>query len=467
MNSTFLSKIKNKNEKMAEKALRVLGVAYLDVDIMPKEISADFLEKGLIFEGLIGMIDPPRKGVKEAVLACRRAGIKTVMITGDHITTAKAIAKDLEILRGRELAITGQELDKIPDSKLEKEIMNYSVFARVTPEHKVRIVKAFQKTGAVVAMTGDGVNDAPALKTADIGCAMGIVGTDVSKEAADVILTDDNFATIVSSVEEGRRIYDNILKAIQFLLSSNVGEIIVLFLAILITPWLGSTFNIDIGLIEVLLPIHILWINLVTDSLPALALAVDPAEDDVMKRKPKKQKGIFTKGMSFRVVYQGVMIGLLTLAAFIIGIATPEENLPTMVKIDGTLYGVEEVENLDEALANGAEYVEKQEVKVEIGQTMAFMVLAFSELVHVFNIRNNKKSVFKTHPFNNKMLLLAIGASAALMLIILLVPALRHIFSIPILPMGNLIETILLIIAPLVIVEIFKLLKINTTKDEA
>ena len=255
----------------------------------------------------------------------------------------------------------------------------------------------------------------------------------------------------MSSVEEGRRIYDNILKAIQFLLSSNVGEIIVLFLAILITPWLGSAFNIDIGLIEVLLPIHILWINLVTDSLPALALAVDPAEDDVMKRKPKKQKGIFTKGMSFRVI----------------GIATPEENLPTMVKIDGTLYGVEEVENLDEALANGAEYVEKQEVKVEIGQTMAFMVLAFSELVHVFNIRNNKKSVFKTHPFNNKMLLLAIGASAALMLIILLVPALRHIFSIPILPMGNLIETILLIIAPLVIVEIFKLLKINTTKDEA
>ena len=353
------------------------------------------------------------------------------------------------------------------DEDLTKNIRKYSVYARVSPEHKVRIVKAWQANGEIVAMTGDGVNDAPALKTADIGCAMGIVGTDVSKEAADVILTDDNFATIVSSVEEGRRIYDNILKAIQFLLSSNVGEIIVLFLAILITPWLGSTFNIDIGLIEVLLPIHILWINLVTDSLPALALAVDPAEDDVMKRKPKKQKGIFTKGMSFRVVYQGVMIGLLTLAAFIIGIATPEENLPTMVKIDGTLYGVEEVENLDEALANGAEYVEKQEVKVEIGQTMAFMVLAFSELVHVFNIRNNKKSVFKTHPFNNKMLLLAIGASAALMLIILLVPALRHIFSIPILPMGNLIETILLIIAPLVIVEIFKLLKINTTKDEA
>ena len=455
------------NVDMAKDALRVLAMAYKEMDHEPTDEEMKNIENDLIFVGMVGMIDPPREEVKVAVEKCKTAGIKTVMITGDHKITAVAIAKALGILENEDEAITGSELEEMSDEDLTKNIRKYSVYARVSPEHKVRIVKAWQANGEIVAMTGDGVNDAPALKTADIGCAMGIVGTDVSKEAADVILTDDNFATIVSSVEEGRRIYDNILKAIQFLLSSNVGEIIVLFLAILITPWLGSTFNIDIGLIEVLLPIHILWINLVTDSLPALALAVDPAEDDVMKRKPKKQKGIFTKGMSFRVVYQGVMIGLLTLAAFIIGIATPEENLPTMVKIDGTLYGVEEVENLDEALANGAEYVEKQEVKVEIGQTMAFMVLAFSELVHVFNIRNNKKSVFKTHPFNNKMLLLAIGASAALMLIILLVPALRHIFSIPILPMGNLIETILLIIAPLVIVEIFKLLKINTTKDEA
>ncbi len=463
----YKSVIDKYNVSMAKEALRVLAMAYKELDHEPTDEEMKNIENNLIYVGMVGMIDPPREEVKVAVEKCKTAGIKTVMITGDHKITAVAIAKALGILENEDEAITGKELEEMSDEDLTKNIRKYSVYARVSPEHKVRIVKAWQANGEIVAMTGDGVNDAPALKTADIGCAMGIVGTDVSKEAADVILTDDNFATIVSSVEEGRRIYDNILKAIQFLLSSNVGEIIVLFLAILLTPWLGSTFGIDIGLIEVLLPIHILWVNLVTDSLPALALAVDPAEDDVMKRKPNKQKGIFTKGMSFRVIYQGIMIGLLTLAAFIIGLATPEENLPKMVRVEGTLYSVEEVENLDEALANGAKYVEPQEVKVEIGQTMAFIVLAFSELVHVFNIRNNKKSIFKTHPFNNKMLLLAIGGSAALMLVILLVPALRHLFSIPILPISNLIETILLILAPLVIVEIFKLLKINTSKEEA
>ena len=462
----YKKEISKNNVAMAKEALRVLAMAYKEIDHEPTDEEMKNMENDLIYVGMVGMIDPPREEVKLAVEKCKTAGIKTVMITGDHKITAVAIAKALGILENEEEAITGSELEEMSDEELTKNVRKYSVYARVSPEHKVRIVRAWQANGEIVAMTGDGVNDAPALKTADIGCAMGIVGTDVSKEAADVILTDDNFATIVSSVEEGRRIYDNILKAIQFLLSSNVGEIIVLFLAILLTPWLGSTFGIDINLIEVLLPIHILWINLVTDSLPALALAVDPAEDDVMNRKPKKQKGIFTKGMSFRVIYQGIMIGLLTLAAFIIGLATPEDKLPTMVRVDGEIFSAEEVENLDEALANGAEYVEPQEVKVEIGQTMAFMTLAFAELVHVFNVRNNKKSVFKTHPFNNKMLWLAVGASAALMLIILLIPGLRHIFSIPILPIGNLIETILLILAPLVIVEIFKLLKINTTKDE-
>ena len=463
----YKPEIDKNNIEMAKEALRVLAFAYKELDHEPTDEEMKNIEENLTFVGMVGMIDPPREEVKQAVEKCKTAGIKTVMITGDHKITAVAIAKSLGILENENEAITGQELEEMSDEDLTKNIRKYSVYARVSPEHKVRIVKAWQKNGEIVAMTGDGVNDAPALKTADIGCAMGIVGTDVSKEAADVILTDDNFATIVSSVEEGRRIYDNILKAIQFLLSSNVGEIIALFIAILITPWISSKFGIDIGLIEVLLPIHILWVNLVTDSLPALALAVDPAEDDVMKRKPKKHKGIFTKGMTWRVVYQGVMIGLLTLAAFIIGIATPEENLPEMVRMDGKIYQAEEIENLDYALQNGAEYVETQEVRVEIGQAMAFIVLAFSELVHVFNIRNNKKSIFRTHPFNNKMLLLAIGASAALMLIILLIPGLRHLFSIPILPVGNLIEAILLVIAPIVIVELFKLFRINTSKDEA
>ncbi len=463
----YKPEIDKNNIEMAKEALRVLAFAYKELDHEPTDEEMKNIEENLTFVGMVGMIDPPREEVKQAVEKCKTAGIKTVMITGDHKITAVAIAKSLGILENEDEAITGQELEEMSDEDLTKNIRKYSVYARVSPEHKVRIVKAWQKNGEIVAMTGDGVNDAPALKTADIGCAMGIVGTDVSKEAADVILTDDNFATIVSSVEEGRRIYDNILKAIQFLLSSNVGEIIALFIAILITPWISSKFGIDIGLIEVLLPIHILWVNLVTDSLPALALAVDPAEDDVMKRKPKKHKGIFTKGMTWRVVYQGVMIGLLTLVAFIIGIATPEGNLPEMVRMDGKIYQAEEIENLDYALQNGAEYVEEQEVRVEIGQAMAFIVLAFSELVHVFNIRNNKKSIFKTHPFNNKMLLLAIGGSAVLMLAILLIPGLRHLFSIPILPVGNLIEAILLVIAPIVIVELFKLFRINTSKDEA
>ena len=460
--------IKENNENMAKEALRVLAFAYKEIDHIPSKEEMKTIESGLTFIGMVGMIDPPREEAKKAVEKCKHAGIKTVMITGDHKVTAVAIAKKLGILENEDEALTGLELDKISDEELTRDIRKYSVYARVSPEHKVRIVKAWQANGEVVAMTGDGVNDSPALKTSDIGCAMGKVGTEVAKEAADVILTDDNFATIVSAVEEGRRIYDNILKVIQFLISCNVGEVVVLLLATLFAPAIGKGFGIsDITMIQVLLPIHILWINLVTDTFPALALAFDPANKDVMSRKPiKKNEGIFTKGRTFRIVYQGIMIGLLTLAAFLIGLATPDEKLPTMVEYENQIIEVDEIDNLEEVLDNGGRYVSKQEVKMEIGQTMAFMVLAFSELVHVFNIRDNKNSIFKTGILGNSVLILAVLASALLMGIILVVPALRHVFSIPVLPMGNMIEVICLILAPIVIVEILKLFKINTAKNE-
>ena len=427
--------IRRYNMEMAQNALRVLAMAYKVLDHKPTAEEIKELESNLTYIGMVGMIDPPRLEVKDAVQECKEAGIKTIMITGDHKITAIAIAKSLGILENDDEAITGTELEEMSDEELIRNVRKYSVYARVSPEHKVRIVKAWQANGEIVAMTGDGVNDAPSLKIADIGCAMGVVGTDVAKEAADVILTDDNFATVVSAVEEGRRIYDNILKAIQFLLSSNIGEIVVLFLAILITPLLSKQFGVDITLIETLLPIHILWINLVTDSLPALALAVDPAADNVMKKKPLKntKKGIFTKGMTWRIVYQGLMIGLLTLTAFIIGLSTPDVS---------------------------------QEEKVKIGQTMAFYVLALSELVHVFNIRDNKRSIFKTGIFNNSKLILATVVSASLMFVILFTQGLRDIFGLVMLPAMHVFETVMLVLAPVIIVEIFKLLKINTTKDE-
>ncbi len=427
--------ISEENEQMAKNALRVLAMAYKELDHKPTKEEINSLESELIYIGMVGMIDPPRLEAKEAVKKCREAGIKPVMITGDHKITAIAIAKSLGILEDETEAISGSELEKMTDEELTKNVRKYAVYARVSPEHKVRIVKAWQANGEVVAMTGDGVNDAPALKTSDIGCAMGIVGTDVAKEAADVILTDDNFATVVSAVEEGRRIYDNILKAIQFLLSSNVGEIITLFVAILITPLLAKWFGIvDITGLEPLLPIHILWINLVTDSLPALALAVDPAAKDVMKRKPiKPGKGIFTGGMTRRIIYQGLMIGTITLLAFALGLSTPNVS---------------------------------EESKIQIGQTMAFCVLALSQLVHVFNVRDNKRSIFKTGIFNNKMLILATLASASLMFVILFIPALRNLFGLAMLPTMHIVETVALVFAPILIVELAKLFRLNTTKDE-
>ena len=432
--TNYKERIQECNKGMAEGALRVLASAYKVINHTLTEEDIKKLETELTFVGMVGMIDPPREEAKDAVKKCISAGIKTVMITGDHKITATAIAKELGILKNDSEAITGAELEKMSDEELKEKVRSISVYARVSPEHKVRIVRAWQANGEIVAMTGDGVNDAPALKKADIGCAMGVVGTDVAKEAADVILTDDNFATVVSAVEEGRRIYNNILKAISFLLSSNVGEIVVLFLAIMLTPVFANKFGIDPNHIDILLPAQILWINLVTDSLPALALAVDPAEKGIMKKKPlKNNKGIFTKGMTWRIVYQGIMIGLLTLAAFVLGLAT-------------------------EGVA--------PEEKVAIGETMAFTVLALSELVHVFNIRNNKESIFKTNPFNNGKLILAIVVSAALMIMVLVVPALREVFGIAVLPIHKLEETIALVISPLIIVEIFKFFKINTTKDE-
>ena len=441
--NNYKQRIQECNKTMAEGALRILAAGYKIINHTISDEDMKKLESVLKFIGMVGMIDPPREEAKEAVKKCITAGIKTVMITGDHKLTAIAIAKELGILQNESEAVTGNELENMTDEELKQKVRNISVYARVSPEHKVRIVKAWQANGEIVAMTGDGVNDAPALKKAEIGCAMGIVGTDVAKEAADVILTDDNFATVVSAVEEGRRIYNNILKAITFLLSSNIGEIVVLFLALLLTPVFASAFGIPHELInelEVLLPVQILWVNLVTDSLPALALAYDPADKGIMKKKPMKNtKGIFTKGMTWRIIYQGIMIGLLTLSAFIIGLATTTEPMQGL------------------SLA---------ETKIEVGQTMAFITLALSELVHVFNIRNSKESIFKSNPFNNRILLLAILVSAALMFIVLLVPSLTSIFGIVRLPLHNIEETALLVIAPLVIVEIFKLLKINGTKNE-
>ena len=344
MNFSVKNRIEQENKYMADKALRVIAVSYADIDYLPSKITTETIENNLVFVGLIGMIDPPREGVKEAVSTCKNAGIKTVMITGDHIATARAIAKELNILGKNDLAITGTELDKISDKDFEKNIMKYSVFARVSPEHKVKIVKAFQKTGAVVAMTGDGVNDAPALKNADIGIAMGKNGTDVAKNAADMILTDDNFVTIVEAVKQGRNIFDNMKKAIHFLIATNIGEIVTIFMGLLL------------GLKSPLLAIHLLWINLVTDSLPAIALGLEPPDKEIMNRKPQNsKKGIFADGLWGKIFVEGAMIGMLNLVAFTIG---------------NSFYGL------------------------ETGRTMAFVSLGLLELVHCFNIKS-EQSIFK------------------------------------------------------------------------
>ncbi len=401
----FYDLIKNKNNKMAEKALRVLAVAYLDVDILPSQIDSETIEKGLIFIGLIGMIDPPREGVKEAVKECKKAGIKTVMITGDHIITAKAIAKEIGILGKDELAITGNELDKLTDNELVKNIMNYSVFARVTPEHKVRIVKLFQRAGMVVAMTGDGVNDAPALKKADIGISMGLKGTDVAKNASDMILNDDNFVTIVEAVKQGRNIFDNIKKAIHFLIATNIGEIVTIFIGLLL------------GMKSPLLAIQLLWVNLVTDSLPAIALGLELPEKDIMERKPRDpRKSIFADGLFGKIISEGLMIGMFTIIAFSIG---------------NKYYGL------------------------EVGRTMAFISLGMLELIHSFNIKS-EETIFTKKLFNNKYLIGAFILGTILQVGIVFVPVLADLFKLEKLNLVQWGITIIISVMPIIIMEIQK-----------
>ena len=394
--------INEQNNQMAEKALRVIAVAYKDVEKLPE---MQDVEKDLIFCGLIGMIDPPREGVKEAVRTCRRAGIKTVMITGDHLQTAKAIAKELGILKRGDLAIDGETLERMSQHELEQNIMDYSVFARVSPEHKVRIVKAFQSTGAVVAMTGDGVNDAPALKNADIGIAMGKGGTDVAKNAADMILLDDNFVTIVEAVKQGRNIYDNIKKAIHFLISTNIGEIVTIF------------FGLVLGIKSPLLAIQLLWINLVTDSLPAIALGLEKEEENIMSRLPRNpKKNLFADGLWWKIMIEGAMLGIFTLLAFSIG---------------NRLYSV------------------------EVGRTMAFLTLGILELVHSFNIKS-EESIFKIGVFENKYLIGALVLGVILQVIVVVVSPLAQIFSLVPLTGIQWLYTVLIAIAPIPIVEIQK-----------
>ncbi len=401
-----IHRIFEKNEKMASKALRVLAIAYRYMDELPADISAASIEDNLTFVGMVGMIDPPREEACLAVEQCRRAGIKPVMITGDHALTASAIATQLDIMTTGDRVLTGAEVERLTDDELREQCGSVAVFARVAPEHKVRIVKAFQQRGNVVAMTGDGVNDAPALKLADIGVAMGITGTDVAKEAADVVLADDNFATIVTSVREGRRIFDNLMKSIQFMVSTNLGEIILLFVAVLC--------NFDMPL----LPIQLLFINLVGDSLPSLALSVDHAAKDIMERPPvKPHQGIFTRAFTTRVVLQSLIIGAASLGAYMIGM----------------------------------------EHSIETARTMTFAVMIFSQFTMIFSIRAGRQ--WFTHRFfTNRWLWLTIVLVTTLTLLVMLVPTMQTLFKLTALSAPQWGMVIGLSIGVLIVSELLKLL---------
>ena len=412
-------KVFEQNKKLAASALRVLALAYRKLNDgeengLNQKLKNEDIENDLIFLGLMAMIDPPRKEAIHSVDTCRKAGIQPIMITGDYSLTAKAIASQLGIYHSGDRIITGMDLENMTQEELEKVVLNTTIFARVSPRHKRRIVKALQKNRQVVAMTGDGVNDAPALKESNIGVAMGITGTDVSKEASDMILMDDNFSSIVAAVEEGRKIYQNIKKFIQYLLSCNLGEILTIFCAILI------------GLPRPLIPIQILWVNLVTDGLPALALGLDPAEEDLMNQMPREpDEAIFSGKMGFNIFSQGIFIGAITLIAFTLGI---------------------------------------RNYSLEIGQTMAFATLSFSQLWQSLNSRSPRLSLIKLGILTNPYLILAILISGSLQLGVMLIPTFQQIFKV--LPLNGYQWTVVILLSfsPIIYVEILKLFGLTYKK---
>jgi P-type Ca2+ transporter type 2C len=402
--------IKKANYDMAHSALRVLALSYNELNALPGAITPGNIEKGLIFTGLAGMMDPPRPEVKEAVRVCRSAGIRPIMITGDHRDTAAAIARELEIIMDESEIITGSELDMISDEDFTTSVHKYSVYARVSPEHKVRIVKAWKAHGKIVAMTGDGVNDAPALKTSDIGVGMGITGTDVSKGVSDMVLSDDNFATIVIAVEEGRKIYSNIRKFIQFLLSANIGEVLTLFIATLLN-W------------TILLPVHILWINLVTDVFPALALGMEKAEKGLMSKRPdKSSNNLFTGGLGTSIIYQGIIESTIVLVTYFLGMH---------------MYSA------------------------RTAATMAFMTLGLIQLTHSMNVRSIDKSLFTIGFFTNRYLTGAIAISAFMQVIVVAVPFLSKIFKV--VPL-DFTQWIIVAAASLIIIPLIELVKLFQRK---
>ncbi len=413
------SMIENANNTMAENALRVLGVGIKKVHNIPTELKSEKIENDLEFIGLVGMIDPAREEVKESIKQAEKAGITTIMITGDHVITAKAIAKELGILKENDIAVSSLELQQMTDEELNNKLETIKVYARVAPEDKVRIVKAWQSKNKVVAMTGDGVNDSPALKQADIGCAMGITGTDVAKEASAMILVDDNFSTIIKAVKQGRGIYSNIKKTVQFLLSSNIGEVVTIFFASL----LSVIFNFDFGI--PLLAIHLLWINLLTDSLPALALGFEKPEDNVMNEKPRqKNESFFANKLGYRIFIEGMIIGIITLLAYIIG----HTGAPN----------------------------------TDLGHTMAFITLSLTELLHSFNMKDTK-TVFKKETFNNKLLNFSFIIGVLLLGMLIYIPGFANIFKLVSLEFKYLLICILLSFVIVIVMEIEKYLK-NKTK---